>query len=349
MTTTRTTNLLKKTRRKLYEIAGGSRESGDVMTSRLLTSQRTAYFRSPHFRAWVAAENAAGRLVLWLKDLDKTQASGDAFTFFFKWRIDNNAFTPSQLASISTWIAQHPELPPDVLASASQPITPHDLFKHWQKKEAGGSGIGLLDLYRIYWLTQVGLTREEKRDQVGRFAQAFADRVFLGVPEENQALTDAGVEVVIVSNGDQELLTAIAPVLKIKPENVVGSNLLYGDDGRATGSNHIYDIGDDVWLPRPQPGKILSFHWWLHENRERFGWKYINDDNFVIAGRDGDSASADGGMMIYGQPPAIGNFMIDTPCEPDRLLKFQAVAKKYGFGHFFTLVQSASNLGSIPE
>ena len=70
----------------------------------------------------------------------------------------------------------------------------------------------------------------------------------------------------------------------------------------------------------------------------------------MIAGRDGDSASADGGLMILGQTAAIGNFMVDTPGEPKRLQKFKAVADKYGWtpGQFFTLKQSASECGNLP-
>ncbi len=41
---------------------------------------------------------------------------------------------------------------------------------------------------------------------------------------------------------------------------------------------------------------------------------------------------------------AIGNFMIDTPHEPNRVLKFYDLARKYGWtpGQFFTLVQDPS-------
>jgi hypothetical protein len=342
--------LLKKTRGKLYEIAGGGIDNGDVTISRLLTSQRIAYFRSEHFRAWVAAEKAAGRIVCWLKDVDKTQAAGDVFTFFYKWRVDNTAFIGPQFAEIDKWLDEHPDLPAVVRPTPSATVSPHDLLKHWQNKETGvGDGIGFLDFWRLYWKTQIGLTREQKLDQVTRFAPSYASRVFRGVPEENQALTDAGVEVVIVSNGDQELAIAIAPILGIKPENVVGSHLIYGADGLATTVNHTYEVYDKEWEIKPQPGKHLSFHFWLRRNQERFGWKYIDGNKFVIAGRDGDSASSDGGMMIYGPQPAIGNFMIDTPSEPGRLRKFQTLAERYGFGQFFTLVQSPGQLGSMPE
>jgi hypothetical protein len=63
------------------------------------------------------------------------------------------------------------------------------------------------------------------------------------------------------------------------------------------------------------------------------------------------SSSADGGMMIYLATPAIGNFMIDTPGEPERLREFQAAASKYGWTRrkYFTLIQKPSLSGRYPE
>ncbi|MBI4534042.1 MAG: hypothetical protein HY711_08835 [Candidatus Melainabacteria bacterium] len=56
-------------------------------------------------------------------------------------------------------------------------------------------------------------------------------------------------------------------------------------------------------------------------------------------------------MMIFLPPAAIGNFMVDTPGEPERVERFYAVAAKYGWtrGQFFTLAQSPSQSGRKPE
>lgn len=344
--------LLERATRKLYEIAGGSRDSGDVRAAKLTTAQRIAYFRCAEFRDWVASEKAAGREVFWLKDVDKTQAAGDIFTFFFKWRADNGKFTDAQLKVIHSFLVsrRHALLRP-FLRFASH--TPHQVVGLWQQKEQGGDGIGMLDFWAgAYWPSQIGLTEAEKLAQVREFAPIYAAKVYPGVAEENRTLEEMGVHVVIVSNGDQELARGVAGVLGINPQNVVGSHLIYGADGRATGVNHTYEVFDDVWNHRPQPGKPLSFHYWMHMNRKRFGWAHIDEDKIVIAGRDGDSAPADGGMMIMLPIPAsIGNFMIDTPGEPERIEKFYRLASKYGWsgGKFITLVQQPSLTGSIPD
>jgi hypothetical protein len=46
-----------------------------------------------------------------------------------------------------------------------------------------------------------------------------------------------------------------------------------------------------------------------------------------------------------------GNFMIDTPGEPKRLERFQALARKYGWtkGQFVTLVPRPSASGAMPD
>jgi hypothetical protein len=203
-----------------------------------------------------------------------------------------------------------------------------------------------------YWPSQIGLSKAEKLRQVQGFAPSYASKIYPGVREENQLLEELGVNVVIVSNGDQELAIACAPYLGVKAENVVGSHLIYGPDGLSTGVNHTYEVMGAEWHARPQPGKALSFHYWLHANRARWGWNRIDERRFVIAGRDGDSASTDGGMMmLMPASAAIGNFMVNTPGEPKRIAQFYTVASKYGWttGQFITLHQSPSTSGFKPQ
>ena len=360
---------LMRARARLYQVSGGSPFSGDVRAARLTTAQRTEYFKSSEFRDWVAYEKSFGRQVFWLKDVDKTQASGDIFTFFFKWRADNGKFTKPQLNAVSQYLLKRQSLASAAgvritrgalalvngFGAAIKPpafadLSPYEVLRLWDSKERGGSGIGLLDFWaEVYWPSQRGLTREEKLRQVQAFAPTYADRVYPGVKDENLALTDAGVEVVIVTNGDQELATAAAPYMGIKPDNVVGSHLIYEGE-QSTGENHAYEIFAEDWAERPQPGKPLRFHYWIYINRSRWGWDHLDEHLILIAGRDGDSASSDGGMMIFLPTPAIGNFMVDTPGEPARLQKFHSVTSKYGWtrGQFFTLVQEQSKLGAKP-
>lgn len=341
-----TQNRLRQAREALYAIAGGSYDSGNARISRISTEQRIAYFKSPAFKLWVAAELAEGRQVYWLKDVDKTQAAGDIFTFFFKWRADNKCFSAAQIKLMDDYLGKRGL---DVPKPGFH--VPFEVLKHWEQKEAGGEGLKMLEFWsKVYWPTQVGLTEAEKLRQVAAFAESYVPRIYPGVPEENALLAAAGVNVVIVSNGDQELARAVAPFMNIRPDNVVGSHLTY-KDGIATGVNHSYEVFDEDWSVRPQPGKPLSFHYWLHTNRARWGWVEADDSRVVIAGRDGDSASADGGMMmLMPYQASIGNFMVDTPGEPDRLAKFLVLASKYGStrGQFITLVQKASAQGRKP-
>jgi len=346
---------LELAQRKLYEIAGGSRDSGDPRAARLTTAQRLEYLKSPEFVAWVASEKAAGREVFWLKDVDKTQGAGDVFTFFFDWRARNKKFSPEQLAVIGKFlISREKNRLIRGLKSLGHALglhghgegVPQTVIERWLANE-----MGMLDFWSgAFWPSQIGLTKTEKLAQVEAFAPLYADRVYPGVREENEYLASIGVTVVIVSNGDQELAIAIAPYLGVKAENTVGSHLVYNGD-IATGVNHSYEVTGGDWHSKPQPGKPISLHYWMHVNRERFGWKSLDEAKFVIAGRDGDSASTDGGMMILGPTPsAIGNFMINTPGEPDRIEAFYKVAAKYGWtrGQFITLDHSASKLGFKP-
>jgi hypothetical protein len=329
---------LRSAREALYDITGGSRRSGDVRLAQMTTQQRIKYFRSSVFRDYVASEPKA----FLLKDVDKTQAAGDVFTFMFHERVKKGWFTKVQLDGIAKYLRS---------LEHAQGTGPEEVVRLFNEKLDGGKGIGLLDFWsNAYWPSQFGLTHKEKLRQVSEFAPHYAAKVYPGVREENLALADAGVEVVIVSNGDQELAMAVAPILGIKPENAVGSNLIYCRNGRATGVVHTYEImNDPKWEERPQPGKALSFHYWLHMNRRRFGWNEVDEDKYVIIGRDGDSAASDGGMMILMNMPAtLGNFMVDTPGEPGRIEKFYHVAAKYGFtkGQFITLKQKHSRSGA---
>jgi hypothetical protein len=344
-TTTPGTTPLETVQNKLYEMAGGALASGNVQAAQLTTAKRMEFFRSAEFGAWVASEKAAGRQIFWLKDVDKTQGAGDIFTFFYNWRAQNNKFSATQLGVISKFMQGVQKTP------STATFAPQSVIDSWLAKEAGGEGIGMLDFWSgAYWPSQFGLTKEEKLAQVQAFAPTYAARVYPGVKEENELLESLGINVVIVSNGDQELAIAGAPYLGVKPENVVGSHLIYGADGLSTGVNHTYEVTGGDWHSKPQPGKPLSFHFWLHANRGRWGWEAIDERKFVIAGRDGDSASSDGGMMILMQTAAIGNFMINTPGEPNRIAQFYQVASKYGWtqGQFITLNQLPSQQGYKP-
>lgn len=338
---------LDRVRKRLYEMAGGSYDSGDPRASRMTLSQRMQLWQTPEFADFMWALKASGRTGLHLKDVDKTQGAGDAFTFAFKERINQGSFTEAQLLVIEQYMRKRSGL----IKPRLKNLTPEALMNEWIRHEQTGEGIGMMDFWRVYWTSQIGMTRAEKQALVTAVAPLYANKVFPGVKEENELLTSLGVEVVIVSNGDQELALAIAPMLGIKPENTVGSHLRYDDSGVSIGVNHSYEVFGDDWMVRPQPGKNLSFHFWLHKERHRFFRDRINEDRFVILARDGDSGSTDGGMMIHGHPSLIGNFMIDVPGEPERVKKFQQMMDKYGWtcGNCITLVQEASRTGFIPD
>ncbi|OYV27277.1 MAG: hypothetical protein B7W98_02110, partial [Parcubacteria group bacterium 20-58-5] len=168
---------LERAQNKLYEIAGGSIDSGNVQAARLTTKQRMDYFRSPEFRDWVASENAAGRQVFWLKDVDKTQGAGDLFTFFYKWRADNNKFSPRQLQVIADFLLGLESRWGRFVARFQSArlkaprLAPEAVIKTWLAKEDGGKGIGMLDFWSgAYWPSQIGLSRAEKLAQVQAFA-----------------------------------------------------------------------------------------------------------------------------------------------------------------------------------
>jgi hypothetical protein len=326
----------------LYIMAGGSADSGKAGLSNLTAEDRIEYFRTEEFKNWVASEKAAGRTVYWLKDIDKTQAAGDIFTFFFEWRARNGGFTPEQNEILRQFLAAKGKLTPAearTVARQDASANAHKVIELW---EAGR--LGLLDFWSgAYWPTQAGLTREEKARQTSEFAKEYASRIYPDTVADNRALRAAGVEVVFVSNGDEELAKAVAPLLGNVPENVVGSKLLYEADGRSNGKLHTYEIYDDKWSAKPQPGKVLNWRYWLHE-------RGVDGSRAVVAGMDGDSAAADGGVMIY-LSPVIGNFMVNTPDEPDRVEQFKKFGDKYGAwerGRFIELSPRASAMGALP-
>ncbi len=366
---TKLEQLLAAARAKLYDISGGKYFGGQAGLASITTAQRIEFFGSSEFLAYVKASREAGIELFWLKDLDKTQASGDIFTKFFAWRAHNRQFSSLQLQKIENYLTQHDQQfvrshieslrsvckesnsKSEAGDAEFRTLLPGFVLHLWKQGVLGNEGLNLLDFWSgVYWPSQIGFTKEEKLRQVTEFAPHYAASIYPGVADENRALEAAGVHVVIVSNGDQELAISVAQFLGVKPENVVGSHLIYDENNFATGVNHSYDfLGGKEWEERPQGGKVLSFHYWLHINRARFGWQQMHDDLFQIAGRDGDSASSDGGMMILHKPAVFGNFMVDTPGEPGRLKKFRRCAAKYGFtaGQFFTLVQEASVDGAI--
>lgn len=349
------TTPLQAARQRLYAVAGGSMEFYRPNLSRLNATELTSVIRSQEFHQWVASEKSQGKHVFWLTDMDKTMAAGDIFTFFFAWRAEHGKFTREQNMALRSFLEGTKLLTRKELQQVRRNNGSRNaarVIELWHRTEEGRKdGISLLDFWTgAYWPSQVGMTKEEKKAQLQAFAPEYASKVFPGVREENLALKEAGVEVVLVSNGDQELAQAVAPLLGIEPRNVVGATLQYDENGQATGKMHTYEMYDSVWSRKPQPGKPLNFLYWLQMNRRR--WPDLNRDKITVAAMVGDSASADGGAMIY-LNPALAFFMVDTPGEPDRLKKFFQFANKYGGalgrGSFVTLEYPAPLSGPLPE
>ncbi|MBX9688003.1 MAG: hypothetical protein K2X27_14955, partial [Candidatus Obscuribacterales bacterium] len=122
---------LEDARHKIYSIAGGAIDSNSIDAAVISTEQRIEFFRSPEFLAWVAAEKACQREIFWCKDVDKTQAAGDIFTFFFDWRANNCKFSPHQLEVIQAFLKKH---------KVDVPLEqgPQEVLRLWQQKEEGG-------------------------------------------------------------------------------------------------------------------------------------------------------------------------------------------------------------------
>ncbi|MBI3554533.1 MAG: hypothetical protein HY077_18725 [Elusimicrobia bacterium] len=409
---------LQTARAAFYKITGGSYDSNDVTAAKISLAQRTAFFKSPEFKNYVAAEKAAGRTVFWLKDIDKTQASGDIFTFYFKYLADKGLLTPQHNATMRAFlngmafkstirdakvladladVGSEPAAVKAVLEAAAAkgsikaPALPSDedgaksflngvsvkgqikdpkllaqlakadsndskanaytVIDLWRSKEKGGEGIGMLDFWSsIYWRTQKGLTKFQKLRRVAGFKKFYASKIYPGIYEDNKALEEAGVEVLAISNGDQELAIAVAPLLGIKRHNVVGSYLQYDPKtGLSTGVDHAYEIFDKEgnWNRWPQPGKILSTHFLINRERHRYGLSEFDEDKIVIAGADGDSAASDGGMWVYFTDKPFGNFVVDSPHEPGRRMKSLIMAQTYGGtkGQYITLIHDPRSPG----
>ena len=342
--------LLDKAQAKLYQMAGGAFDSGSCSAARMTTEQRSDYFWTPEFRDWSSATKDSGVEIFWLTDLDKTMGAGDIFTMEFDWRLRNNKITPEQAKIVQACLRKHrKEIGLGRLPRAAQ--SPKAVLQSFVDGCDGKPGLKLFDFWTdAFWPSQFGITREERLAQLAAYAPEYAKRIYPHVTQQNQLLEAMGVNYVIVSNGQQELAMAVAPLLGIKPENVVGATLLYDEKGLSTGVKHHYDVFDKDWEQRPQPGKTVNFHYWLHKNRARFGWEFLNHKKWCIAGRDGDSASSDLGMMVLMEHALFGNYMVDTPGEPDRLKTFIRLAAKYSWtkGQFITLVRSPSELGFRP-
>ena len=302
-------------------------EAGPALSSKA----RSEYFRSREFTQWVSNERALGKTVLWLTDLDKAMGAGDIFTFFFDWRLDNGGFSAEQGEALSSFLKNTGKLS-DVEERLIESGSPNDAARMvltlWRRGlEDSATGISLGEFWtEAYWASQAGLSGEEKKSLASEFAPTYKDKIFPGVTEANSALKEAGVRIVMVTNGDEELAKSVAPLLGIEEADVVGTGHIY-EEGRSTGQMHTLEIFEGEWSNRPQPGKALNFRCWLTHRSE------LNGEDVTVAGFDGDSFGADGGAMLFLQPnPVLGYFMVDTPGSRDagRIEKFREGVLKYG-------------------
>ncbi len=338
------TQYLRAVQKELYRLAGGSLDSNDVRAARISTRQRIELICSPQFRSWVDSRLVAGKQVFWIKDMDGTQRAGDVFVDFFRWLVQNNKFCSEGRKHVESFLRRRLATVSPFACATGDDATPQAALRLWDTQ---ASGFGLLDFWRLYWLSQIGVTREERATMLAEFAPHATACAFPGVIEENLALEAAGVHVVLVTAGDQELAVAVAPGLGIKPENVVGSPLQYTADGYSNGLIHSYDILDQEWADKPQPGKDLNFRYWIwcQVANGRWGWSHRDDRKMVIAGIDGDSPSADLGMMLWllGAPATLGHFMVSNPGDTRRLERFYYLSGRYGstLGRFITLLQES--------
>ena len=322
-------------RHSLFEIAKSKPDTLDFSAGKISTNDLLGYVRSDGFKDWVKAEKNAGSEVFWPTDIDKTLASGDLFEHYFKWRAENNKFTPDQLKLVSDAVKQ-------ILPNATA-TTPMDVVRLAEPQANGKPAIGLGDYWsKIYWPSTKGMTAEARMSEINEFAPSYADKVYDQIAEVHQAVEAAGAHVVAVSTGDEELAKGIASLIAIKPENMIGSKPLYDSNGITKGAYSGYDITDPDWINRPQPDKPMLFHDWLSANKSRFGWDHLAESKIKVAAFSGDSAGMDGGMMIFATPKSLANFMVDTPGEGGRLQNFQALAKQFGYtpSSFITLTRT---------
>ena len=315
----------------------------------LTSMQRTEFFRSTAFTSWVRAEQEVGRPVLWLTDLDKTKAAGDAFTFVWDYRIRKGLFTEQQNSELTARLARVDSLTKvqKGLLQVQSPIENAKLiFDLWQAHEFDGSqGISLDVFWRdLYWPSNIGFSRDERRQFLSEFAPEYAQRVFPGAREEMAALSEAGVIPVVVTHGDVEVAQAVAGYLGVAAENVTGEGGYYSERGIHIGVGDSLVVFDEAWRDKPQSGKLVRFNHWVGK---RFG-----EVEYVVAGFDGDSPASDGGAMLTLRP-RLGYFMVDTPGQHDagRLPSFIDFVRKHSGGHsarFYAVSYDASAGGARP-
>jgi hypothetical protein len=332
-------------RQKLKDLVEPGRCGFQTLTS----EGRVALFSSPEFTSWVRAEHEVERPVLWLTDLDKTKAAGDAFTFVWEYRIRKGLFTEQQNAEL---VRELDKL--DCLSSIQKGIiktnTPLQnaqlILDLWRKSEFEDQPGISLDIFwhNLYWPSNIGFSKDERAQFLADFAPEYVQRVFPGAREEMAALAKAGVVPVIVTHGDCEIAQAVAACLGIEPENVTGAQNYYSDRDIHIGVGDCLVITDRAWNDKPQSGKLVRFNAWV---RERIG-----EVEYVVAGFDGDSPASDGGAMLTLRP-RLGYFMVDTPGAHDagRLPSFIEFVRNHsgGFGgHFYAVSYDEPQGGPRP-
>lgn len=311
--------------------------------------QRVELFRSEQFKSWVQAENAAGRPVLWLSDLDKAKAAGDTFTYFFEYRVRHQLFTEAQNKELREGLLKLDSISPQQQGEAKVNTPTQNaqlVLDLWRSHEfEGRPGIDLTTFWStFYWPSNIGMSRDERQQMIKAFAPEYVSRIYPEVQEENQALKDSGVTPVIVSHGDLEIARAVAPFLGVDPINVVAEASHYNASDLHTGTGNPLVVQDPKWRELPQSGKLILFNSWV---AQRFGGQ-----EYVVAGFDGDSPSTDGGAMLTLRP-RVGYFIVDTPGTHDagRLPDFINFVHTHAGGyqaHFYAVPYRESLRGPRP-
>lgn len=345
---------LNSARADLWSLVDNNTASHRLDVPSLGVGERTSFFGSDVFKAWVESEHKIGNRVLWVTDLDKAMASGDTFVYFFDWRARHATFTDQQNqimleALTRTKVFDTAKL--YSLKSNSPQENAREILQLWSRHErVGAPGIDLATFWReIYWPTLIGLSPKEKAQMVAAFVQEYPPKIFPGVLKANATLRDSGVEVVIVTNGDEDLAKGVAPALGIDPRNVAGVETEYHGE-RATGRGHFLEIFDAEWSRRPQPGKFIRLGCWAERDEQKA--RSIEGKAIVIAGFDGDSPGPDGGAMLF-MRPKLGYFMVDTPGSHDqhRIKGFKDFVERYAHWHaerFIALTYPEPQHGPFP-